>query len=142
MSNNTAVEARQFSIDNASRISGIKSRLLQHGSAFIEKCGAGLLPEDVMASARTLLQAHAPVSFGLLLRQHASAFTSRNQSGEYWPLVDACLFVSDATNDHWHFLSLDCRSRYLKFAEDLLDEHPISGQPPKGVIASQEKSDA
>lgn len=127
MSNNTAVEARQFKIENAGRITGLNIRLLQHGKAFIEKCGAGLLPENVVASARTLLQAQAPVSFGHLLRQHASAFASRNQSGEYWPLVDACLFVGDATNDHWDFLTLDERSRYLTFAEDLLNENPISG---------------
>jgi len=124
---NQACEAQIFGVSYEERLNLVGDKLLQAVPVLTDRCvehaQSNTVLADLLDKVRALKDAKDIKGLFSVLRWNASVFTPiQGFSNLYWEWIDGYGSFSDATSEHWPYLTQDRRERYLTWAEESADK--------------------
>ncbi len=124
---NQAREAQIFGVSYEARLNLVGEKLLQAVPVLTDRCGeqaqSNTVLADLLVKVRAAMEAKDIKGLFSMLRWNASVFTQLpGFSSIFWEWIDGYGSYSDATSEHWPYLTQDRRERYLSWAEESADK--------------------
>ncbi len=124
---NQAHEAQIFGVSYEERLNLVGNKLLRAVALLTNRCvehaQSNAALADLLDKVRAAMVAKDMKGLFSMLRWNASVFTKLpGFSSIFWEWIDGYGSYSDATSEHWPYLTQDRRERYLSWAEESADK--------------------